>query len=95
MKALVAIRLKVGDRVECLGRPTVRPSTGESLSAGDVGRVIRVHPIEPANDLLVVDEDTGETYEGENGYARVQWPHWPVGIVWPEDEGVRWRRVTP
>lgn len=92
--SLRAISVRVGDRIEYIGPTTSRPSLNQVLKAGDIGTVTLVDPVDPPNPCLVVDEDAQETYPGRDGCALVAWPNHKPGLIWPDGEGIRWRRVT-
>lgn len=87
------IGVLVGDRIEYIGPTVSRPEHNQVQKAGDVGTVVRVDPIDPPNAALVIDEETMETYPGRDGCALVAWPHYEPGLIWPEYEGKRWRRI--
>lgn len=104
--SLRAINVRVGDLIEYIG-PTVgrwtcrcparaceRADHKQVQKAGNLGVVTRVDPIDPPNHLLVTDEDTQETYAGRDGHALVAWTNYEPGLIWPADEGSRWRRAT-
>jgi hypothetical protein len=88
--SLKAISVKVGDRVTFLGAGIRRADGKESLTRGDVGRVIEVRA--PRRGVgSVIDTDGEEINDADRcGLALVEWPRYRASLIHADTEGERW-----